>query len=39
MKNYLENAGANWFSEIAEIRNPYFSDKMLKCGRVEETIN
>ncbi|WP_159581405.1 DUF3347 domain-containing protein [Marinoscillum sp. 108] len=27
--------GANWLSMSEEIRNPYFGDKMLKCGRVE----
>ena len=35
----LNNKGAFWFSEIKEIRNPYFGDQMLKCGEVVETIN
>ncbi len=35
----LNNEGAYWFSEVKEIRNPYFGDKMLKCGSVVETIN
>ncbi len=30
--------GDYWYSNSEEIRNPYFGDKMLKCGRVEETI-
>ena len=28
------NTGAYWFSNTKEIQNPYFGDKMLKCGRV-----
>ena len=34
----FDNEGAFWLSAKEEIRNPYFGDKMLKCGRVEETI-
>jgi len=26
-------------SDAAEIRNPYFGDKMLKCGSVQEKLN
>ncbi|MEN2284082.1 DUF3347 domain-containing protein [Algoriphagus sp. SE2] len=32
------NEGAFWISASNEIRNPYFGDKMLKCGSVEEEI-
>ncbi len=32
------NNGAYWLSADKEIRNPYFGDKMLKCGKVKETI-
>ena len=32
------NTGAFWLSASQEIRNPYFGDKMLKCGSVEEEI-
>ena len=32
------NKGANWLSISEEIRNPYFGDKMLKCGSVTEKI-
>ncbi|MBN3582309.1 DUF3347 domain-containing protein [Algoriphagus aestuarii] len=32
------NEGAYWLSTSSEIRNPYFGDKMLKCGSVEEEI-
>ncbi len=34
----FDNTGAYWLSESKEIRNPYFGDKMLKCGRVDATI-
>lgn len=34
----FEGKGDYWFSNSKEIRNPYFGDKMLKCGRVEEVI-
>lgn len=30
--------GAYWLSADKEIRNPYFGDKMLKCGMVKETL-
>ena len=32
------NTGAYWLSDSKEIRNPYFGDKMLKCGRVDAEI-
>ncbi|WP_186756408.1 DUF3347 domain-containing protein [Echinicola salinicaeni] len=32
----FNNKGGYWLSDVAEIRNPYFGDKMLKCGRVEK---
>lgn len=32
----FDNKGAYWFSEQKEIRNPYFGDKMLKCGETRE---
>lgn len=35
----FEGKGDYWFSNSKEIRNPYYGDKMLKCGRVEATIN
>ncbi len=34
----FNNSGANWLSMSEEIRNPYFGDMMLKCGRVEEKL-
>lgn len=34
----FNNEGAFWLSSEEEIRNPYFGDKMLKCGSVKETI-
>ncbi len=33
----FNNDGAYWFSAEAEIRNPYFGSKMLRCGSVTET--
>lgn len=32
------NTGAYWLSNSKEIQNPYFGDKMLKCGRVASEI-
>ena len=33
------NEGAFWLSNEKQIKNPYFGDKMLKCGSVKETIH
>ena len=30
--------GASWLSDKKEVRNPYYGDKMLKCGSVKEEI-
>ena len=35
----FDNTGAYWLSNSKEIRNPYFGDKMLKCGRIDKEIN
>ncbi len=35
----FDNEGAYWLSAEKEIRNPYFGDKMLKCGSIKETID
>lgn len=32
----FDGAGADWFSEVDEVRNPYYGDKMLTCGSVTE---
>jgi hypothetical protein len=32
------NKGGYWLSAEKEVRNPYFGDKMLKCGKVTETL-
>lgn len=32
------NKGASWLSDSKDIRNPYFGDKMLKCGRIDAEI-
>jgi major membrane immunogen (membrane-anchored lipoprotein) len=34
----FDNTGAYWLSKEKEIRNPYFGDRMLKCGSVAKTI-
>ena len=34
-----DNEGADWLSNVEEIRNPYFGDKMLTCGLVKTTID
>jgi Cu(I)/Ag(I) efflux system membrane fusion protein len=34
----LNNEGASWLSNSKEIRNPYYGDKMLKCGVIKETL-
>lgn len=33
------NKGAIWLSETEEINNPYFGNKMLKCGSIQKQIN
>jgi hypothetical protein len=33
-----DGKGAMWLSETKEIKNPYFGDKMMECGSVEEEI-
>ncbi|WP_092980794.1 DUF3347 domain-containing protein [Robiginitalea myxolifaciens] len=35
----FNNTGGHWLSDVDEIRNPYFGVKMLKCGKVTETIS
>lgn len=34
----FNNEGGYWLSDASEIYNPYYGDKMLKCGKVTETI-
>lgn len=34
----FNNEGAYWLSDNDQIRNPYFGDKMLKCGEVKEKL-
>ena len=34
----FEGEGGYWLSSSEEVRNPYYGDKMLKCGSVTETI-
>ena len=34
----FDDKGAYWFSDVEEIRNPYFGDMMLSCGETKETL-
>lgn len=34
----FDDEGANWLSSQENIRNPYFGDRMLKCGQTLEVI-
>lgn len=34
----LHDKGAYWLSVNKEIKNPYFGDKMLECGEVQEVL-
>lgn len=34
----FNNRGAYWLSTSKDVLNPYFGDKMLKCGRVDSEI-
>lgn len=34
----FDNTGGFWLSTEKEIKNPYFGDRMLKCGVIKETI-
>lgn len=35
---YNDGKGANWLSEIKEIKNPYYGQKMVTCGSVKEEL-
>ena len=34
----FKNQGANWISDEKVVKNPYFGDKMMKCGLVKKEI-
>ncbi|MHA7056354.1 DUF3347 domain-containing protein [Aquimarina sp. M1] len=34
----FEGNGGYWLSDSKEVRNPYYGNKMLKCGSVNQTI-
>ena len=34
----FDGKGGYWISDVDEIRNPYYGEKMLKCGKVTEII-
>ena len=35
----FNNQGGDWISKQQQIQNPYFGDKMMKCGLVKKTFN
>jgi len=35
----FDNKGAYWLSNQSAIRNPYFGDEMLECGKVEDSLD
>ncbi|MAO07403.1 MAG: hypothetical protein CL596_01680 [Alteromonas sp.] len=35
----MYDGGSSWLSSSDQVRNPYYGSKMLKCGKVKETIN
>ena len=35
----FDNKGAYWLSNEAVIRNPYFGDEMLECGKIEDSVD
>lgn len=35
----MYDGGSSWLSTSNQVRNPYYGSKMLKCGKVKETIN
>jgi hypothetical protein len=34
----FNNTGAYWLSSDKQVQNPYFGDKMMRCGRVDSAI-
>lgn len=34
----LDSKGAYWISQTSAIQNPYFGDKMIKCGETKSTL-
>lgn len=36
---YQNGKGGVWLSELKEIQNPYFGNKLLDCGQIKETFN
>ena len=35
----FDNEGADWIASEKQIRNPYFGDKMMKCGSVKLSLS
>jgi hypothetical protein len=38
-QDYCPMAKASWLSEVKDIKNPYYGDKMLTCGSIKKQIN
>ncbi|TXF74860.1 DUF3347 domain-containing protein [Chryseobacterium sp.] len=35
----MYDGGSNWLSSSREVRNPYYGDKMIDCGKMEKELN
>ena len=35
----MYDGGSNWLSSSKEVRNPYYGDKMIDCGKMETELN
>ncbi len=35
----MYDGGSNWLSSSKEVRNPYYGDKMINCGKMEKELN
>jgi phosphoribosylaminoimidazole carboxylase (NCAIR synthetase) len=35
----FDGKGGYWLSNSKEVRNPYYGDKMLKCGTIDKELN
>lgn len=35
----MYDGGSNWLSSSKEVRNPYYGEKMIDCGKMEKELN
>lgn len=35
----MYDGGSNWLSSSKEVRNPYYGDEMMDCGKMEKELN